>query len=444
MSRTPEEKIADKENFLSSSNRESRQLGVAELATFASYYKKKYGIDILINHYSTATQEADKRITLLQDPNKRYNAFLVKWLISIVADKRMNHLEITPLQDSGRESNILYDELMNILPKSFFLDGDFRDDLTKSELNTLNELITTDISVNKKLLSRINLEIQILQLRKPSLTEAIKEIKERCTKLNPTESVGYIYTGQTYSDKDHYQSLILQKNSIICPTFMPLVDRINSTYFKDPLNFYAAPTFSLQEKNRSAQSDKVSCGTIGILYLKNLLKNTALDLTENSLKFLYYSGNTLRGLFIPSGHMLKYSQSTVFNRALYAMVNETTTTFTIDTEKGGVIRHTTIEALLRESIEIAIKKGDKKTEEENKALLNNLPEFRKKWASAAEKAMHENTTMHAPTGNAMLAYRNLRLFQKTGLDTMEKEKTLETGRADQNPNASNTSPKKTS
>ncbi|WP_156812378.1 hypothetical protein [Legionella tunisiensis] len=85
-------------------------------------------------------------------------------------------------------------------------------------------------------------------------------------------------------------------------------------------------------KRLQPQVDTDSCGVLGLLYLKELLKNNSKQLELFSFTVPVYSVNAQESseeinhkhlLFFPSPHVLRYSQSRFYNNILLAMVQST-------------------------------------------------------------------------------------------------------------------------
>ena len=192
-------------------------------------------------------------------------------------------------------------------------------------------------------------------------------------------------------------------------------------------NVYTPPLFqyddgSLHKKDCVPQADNESCGTMAILNLKKLLKESAKSFHELTFQFLYYgeSGN-LEGLFIPSADTLHYSQSRNYNSALIAMVTGDEDTFRIDVPGKGYIEHLTIAGMLRKSIEEAGKNENTALAIENQKKLEQLPAFRERWMTVARTELKEHAEMQTDIGNVELAWHAHRLYKKTRPAAEEKQ-----------------------
>jgi len=165
--------------------------------------------------------------------------------------------------------------------------------------------------------------------------------------------------------------------------------------------------------NARPQATDQGCGALGLLYLKELLKNNAEQLHEDTLSFPYYLPNgELKYYFFPSPQVLRYSQSGLYNEILKAMISDQP----VLSYKGSIYLITTLREMLERSIIEAQKKSDKTVVQENSNLLDKLTAFQKQWLEKYEnmvekRQQYESTS--SPRRNTYLAYRSAAMFTIT-------------------------------
>lgn len=127
------------------------------------------------------------------------------------------------------------------------------------------------------------------------------------------------------------------------------------------------------------QADRTSCGTLTMMYAKELLKDDARGLKEFTLSFTYYNEKGEKEyFFLPSPQVLRYSQISLYNEALQAIVSHE------NDGQDGLVRKGakkymfhTIEKILIQSFKIALEKEDADVLEENQKFGISCPAFRK-------------------------------------------------------------------
>lgn len=415
--RREEEKVLKRKAFLDQKDVISYQMTIEDLRKAVAYYREKHKIKIFINGDEIETL----RTQALRQPKTKYATFLEKNYNSAVYLGYRKELKIS--YDSMPD---LFSALQEPLKDFINPYGNFRDDLLLGEKEELYFRLEKNEALIKQLDVLIEKEIVFLSKKENICSEdklLFDEIKAICAQLNPTESVGYIYTTGRIDAKEraHFEFFILQQNAIIRPIAWDGIDRLEISYMTrstrsdDVLTYYAPPVF----KSLSAQADSVSCGTLGLLYLKKLLKNNAQALRENCLRFIYdYNGYNQRvGMFIPTADVLHYSQSRTYNQAFFQFVLKEFLPFEPDAPRCNFGYVITLQQYLKNSIQFFQGLNDLRKWNgiisQNQNLLENLPKWRETWCAAANQDMEKHGKMQLPKkGNRFLIFRAASLKEK--------------------------------
>lgn len=186
--------------------------------------------------------------------------------------------------------------------------------------------------------------------------------------------------------------------------------------------------------------------TLGILYLKELLKNEASQLKDYTKIFELIinveahdnemTASTKR-IFFPSPQVLKYSQSSFFNENIKASLNEKNAEIKVVKKNGDIFNISTFEGLLNRSIELYKKNPSlsqneqyKKIYEKNVSFLQNeLSLFRAVWNHQYQKEIAIRGEMDKDGRNYYLNYKTTLFHQ---LDEKYKELNTERTNAQHN------------
>lgn len=261
------------------------------------------------------------------------------------------------------------------------------------------------------------------------------------TNLKEGECVIYFFTNNVRVGPAHFEFVQIKKDEIIKPVhwFLHNSNIINrndlENIFISDISDFISPY--LKPQYLQPQVDEVSCGTLGILYLKELLKNKGQQSDDFTLRVTLYKMHNREigkgNLFFPSPHVLRYSQSSFYNDVILAMLkNEHEVSIKF---KGIKYKIKPLKVILEDSIKFAKSQGDLTVAEENKKILKNLPAFRKKWLMEYETAIQKRNAMQGDRYNLYLAYSSRRMqalanhpegLQKEQADTpgLECEKTV--------------------
>ncbi|KTD21274.1 Uncharacterised protein [Legionella londiniensis] len=251
-----------------------------------------------------------------------------------------------------------------------------------------------------------------------SMKEAWTEIIAIKQELKSNEAVGYVYTNGESKRSSHFEVLIITRQAIIKPVSwygseLAFTRSGKNQFAELPLDKPAI----LQASNAIPvpQADIFACGTLGFLYLKELLKDDKAQLKEYALIFPYYDENdNLQWFFYPSPQVLKYSQSSKYNEVVKAMLVDSDIPQSLKLQEEQY-RVATLKGLLRQSIAKAKEKKIDAVEKYNLNILSSLDNYRAKWLKAYENAMLSRASMDLPlpeknqTINFFLAYSSHRL-----------------------------------
>jgi hypothetical protein len=179
---------------------------------------------------------------------------------------------------------------------------------------------------------------------------------------------------------------------------------------------------NLNRRFVSPQAGDTECGTLGILYLKELLKNGGDQLNNLSLRFplsekVLSGKDSVNRFLFPAPQALRYSQSSFYNEVLLAMLEETDTVQI--SREGTNYTVNTLQKMLSDSVKVAEEKGDTQTVAADREVLNKLPEFRKKWMQAYEATQPKRQAMDRNEINLFLAYKAKRMEQHRQTDELQ-------------------------
>jgi hypothetical protein len=159
------------------------------------------------------------------------------------------------------------------------------------------------------------------------------------------------------------------------------------------------------------QAGIVECGTLGVLHLKELLKNNAQQFKEYTLLFSFYCSNKLEHFYFPSPQLLRYSQVSTYNTILAEMLTLNKNSVTIEKGSGKDKRYlavTTLQKILTDSIADAKSHGNKEMAANNQKIIDDLPRFSKQWLKAYQEAQKKRASMQG-TQNYYLLYRTKKM-----------------------------------
>ena len=309
-----------------------------------------------------------------------------------------------------------------------------KQEFTREELIKFNKICMSELSdeikgIIKKdalnVISVLEAETPDICLTKAEAMQEVIEIQKNMRTSKNTQPIGYIFTNEHAVQSKHFETLIICPDYVIKPItwgnddFDVKDQYANQTYIypkQIPCFSYSTylNSFLLNKKQYlsipNMQGDGESCGPIGVLCLKELLKkqeSTPSLLDSSSLLFRYYDNeDQLKGFFFPAPDIFRYSQSTFFNELLHDILFASAEETIAISRNGTPVLFRSLEAMLLESINMAEKNGNKEIARENKETLKKLPEFRTEWSKRYIEALRKRSEMDCNNGkNCYLAYR---------------------------------------
>lgn len=394
----------NKLNFLNSEDHVSELLHESEIQDLIYFYNNWKKIKII---YNTST---DYGRSLLKERNneidKQYSDDEFKYGYYILdnwteAGNFNEHKTINQIADTPFKK--IYEQLANLLSSYLSPTGELKSDLNETDIKEINKFILNNIEFKAIFDEQIISAIEINKAKNLSVDELKLEIEDIKKNLKVDDSVGYVFTGST----GHTEVFIITKNkdnqsTIIKPIlWSKLNDNITvKDQYGTDLNGLLFEVSKLETNNPviektqiHPQAGYVECATLGLMYLKQLLKNNADQLINLSLKFKYWNKytNQWSSMFFPSPQVLLYSQSSLYNKVIQTMLT--------DDEKDQIIKHKnktyivkTIKGLIIESINQATN-SQKEIKEDLDQTLEHLSKFREQWIKKYEQTEEKRSSL---------------------------------------------------
>lgn len=416
------------------------QLAAKDLPSLVRHYAKK-GINIIINGTSTWGQEKiggkqkqlQPEIDLLESDVTKLAAHFIRCWIPQDVPKNDYDISCNDYAENNRFERDEIKELSALLPK-FLIEQHLwlkrrplklKDEYSEADLKEMN-LILSKASCHSKLEEGAILYLASRREAQADLAlsqdEVVTEMQEIKASLKPGEVCGYIYTGGQARAAGHFEAFLISDKEIIKPVLFNyrLCPMIRAGYD-------SSPNLSPLVKNPGVyggvpdcpQAGTKECGTLAVLYLKELLKNSEQQLKEFSLSFQYYLKDDQgeireHSFFLPSPQVLRYSQVSMYNEVMAALLREDKSvveiTKTSIEDKQIKWSITTLKTILQVSIELAKEKGNSVLAEQNQKILAKLPLFSKHWLEAYQIADHQRKVMYDGKGyNHYLIYRTRKM-----------------------------------
>jgi hypothetical protein len=397
-----------KQHFLDKKDYHAYQISAADLPKIVIHFNKKHNIKIIINgetplgqdFISRKKKELSDKIALYKEKKLFYIHHLIEYWYS---SKNCADNESSFIFKLVEEKETIKNALTAFLKPNGFSFDTMNITLSNIQLQQAKDIISklpcTEI-IQQKYITYLETLLADVSL---SYTEVWSEINDIKKSLKDNESVGYVFTNSHRVKTDHFESIVITKSGIIEPIFFSFYAGSEKSLYK-PDNFVVSHPIGM-----SPQSDLQSCGTLSVLYLKELLKDNAEQLNKFCLKFSYYKEGEFglsHGL-IPSPHVLRYSQSEKYNKGLQKMLDDAET-FEIITKDNKTIQVKTLKKLLIDSMAKALLLQDSAIYKANKELLEQIPKFKEIWLAEYNKATAKRDKMHADGLNRYLVYRTQR------------------------------------
>ncbi len=396
----------------------SKQITADDVRELRDFYYRKYSINIYVNGETEfgfekiEQSQAEFARSKLNSYVDQSNVYPLAAYVKEFYAKGYSGSSFLISNNYGSDFQKFFDKIQNCLPAKLIPKSYFdRVAFSKKEFQELEQnLEGLDADIKQLILNKSQEYIQSLedQLNDISLTK--QEAKDEMLLIQQTliddEVVGYIYTNGAQHGRQHFEAFIITSKDIIKPVSWYTEDRL----ILDDIGYASIP--KNLEKAVSPQADQMACGTLGMSYMKELLKNNAQQLYENTLTFSYFDekGNKLR-YFLPSPQVLRYSQSSRYNQAIYDLLFTDEETITLPSKEGrsSYTFQTVLGALLRSIRDYS----DQLTEEEiqqNQYFYENLNMFRENWIIAYEQQMQARESMiveqYGEAKNVYLSYKS--------------------------------------
>ncbi len=172
---------------------------------------------------------------------------------------------------------------------------------------------------------------------------------------------------------------------------------------------YSADVGALMLDGRlvSSQAGKIGCGTLGLSYLKQYLKDDARQLNEGSLLVDAQIDGKAVNFHLPSAQVLKYSQSDLYAKVMRAIV--------AGEEPTAKVHHNGREHEVR-TLKGMVDAGATIGRPDGGAMTGGLEAFRAAWLAQCDASDQQRAQMRAGDRNHYLAYSSARLTEKVSKD----------------------------
>ncbi|HAU0672977.1 hypothetical protein SDB20_08810 [Legionella pneumophila serogroup 1] len=397
----------------------SYQLKAADLRPITRHYKQKNHIQVVINGEHLFGQELiSKKLAAMDEQIKELNNDSLKYALYI----QKHWLQPGYLGDQfcisnmfGSDFSKVYKELKQLLAPYLTNNGEIKKGLSTQELLDLNEIVKAKFAALFD--AKITRYIAFLDESKSDVCldkqEVIDEIKKIQSGLKPGQLAGYVYTNNRRIGESHFEVVIIGPETIIKPVHWGNQGRERGLYSEDLIGMFDTKIDSFVQTTSAIplpQAGHEECGTLGIMYLNELLKDNAKQLQEDSLRFSFYDkGNSLAHFFFPSPQVLRFSQSSAYNSVIKAMLEDAPDVEVIHGNKKYRVK--TLRGILEESIEAAKKCGNSELAARNQKILDDLPSFRKHWLQSYDLCEQKRSLME-DRHNLYLAYTTQRMRRK--------------------------------
>ncbi|GAB4224034.1 MAG: lpg2538 family Dot/Icm T4SS effector [Gammaproteobacteria bacterium] len=444
----------NKNKFLQTNQQEGERLYASQISTIIDTYHKKYGINIYLNGTTSYGQkiisdyqtQQQQLLEKLQNTHINYAVFLQKFWgnSTIIRGRSDTYGPAHPLSPFFK----LEEKIGGLKPYLVFdrLWGDIsgvRADLTHEELVQLNQLLTDYMQQNQTPDNTQTLQEEATQHIANFVKQWSEVIADKC--LNDNEAVqeishikaqginqptGYYFTADLKTGHSHFEGYILLENGkVIRPIAFPdnrrgtslessipasdIIEGSLNAFVKIKPNPDFKPSsgfYTFHWSPPCPQASETECGTLSMLYLKELLKNNAEQLNEFTMIVPYNDKySSTHEFFFPSPQVLRYSQSNTYNAVIAAMLEDTLAPVTVITnEKIFTVK--TLKAILTENQ--ATNKSSLK--QESGKLLEQLPTFREKWLASYQEVQQQRDSMKSSNQqrNRYLNYKSIGLFDQ--------------------------------
>lgn len=257
-----------------------------------------------------------------------------------------------------------------------------------------------------------NLQIQPTVSNKQSNPQrAILEMTTIQASLQEGDYVGYLYNNGAKKGIQHIECFIISPHRIIKPVQWHVIGRDIDLQVYIP-HSPQSDLFFLCQQHIIPQADTLACGTLALLNLVTYLKDNAAQLHEYTLAIPLYVPQ-LRYLFIPSPHILRYSQCSSYNRYIEALFAEEDSEmdYKINQKEPLKLKVRCLKTLLQDSFNTAKFEKNNIVLEEIMRIKELLPTFSSRWKNAYAISLNKRNAMTLPsnTQNQYLCYKSHRM-----------------------------------
>lgn len=265
-----------------------------------------------------------------------------------------------------------------------------------------------------------------------SLADMIEDlVRYRSVAQEENKAIGYMYalgearfrTVGIGTGIAHFESYVICPNGNIV-NVVPYSNQMAAIKVcmilqKKAQPYYISHSHGIASTSPSPQATTNECGSLGLSYMKEILKDDAKQLRSYSLQIDYRPSPSTDGseewpanFFFPSPQVLRYSQSTLYIEVLRAMLEGTEETVSIE-GRGETLNVKTLQGLLKNGMATIKTPEGKPVDEET------LAEFRQRWLNVLNdevlpkrEAMNRTRPDNDKPLNMYLAYNSTRHVAK--------------------------------
>jgi hypothetical protein len=410
-----------KQEFLNASEQSNFALSSDNIRAVVKHYQnKKIEIQLMDESFSNNidSRTCEEIIKLLKDEKFKYAIYVRDFLIkSVLFSESLVGIHISFMGSLHSNFSDAVPLITSIIDNtSKFLVSDSM--LLPNTRLRLTELNTSFIGLFKKFSSLKEMFDQKINLYIRCLEDSLSEQKNIFQKIQTIRNRGNSVVGCILKGSEHLhsESFLLTRSGIIKPLCytqdlitQDSVDELFTTnlkvFIKSGLSTYKLPF---------PQADTISCSSLGLAYLKKLLKENAKALDSSLIISFYLDRDRKVNFFLPHPCVLCYSQSSRYINFLKGILSKGSEF----TYQGN--QFFTLTYLLTQSIAFARAKNDNITADENNKRLKQLPDFCNQWLDCLEKIECKRQTMHVGNRNHYLNYTRTRYSMFLPLSETDK------------------------
>lgn len=192
------------------------------------------------------------------------------------------------------------------------------------------------------------------------------------------------------SEESHVLDITKLKNKKVATTNLSDFTRLNG--FDDSHNYIINPQAGIYE-----------CGSLCFAYLKNYLKNNGEQVKKYTLIIPYYKNEILKYFFFPSPHVLRYSQSSLYNKLVLTMINPDLSQKFIKSGLYEVYIYS-IQEILVSTLDSATRKNHQDICNITSNILKEFKVFKESWLEIYYEVEKKRQKMYKEPYNRYLEY----------------------------------------